>query len=86
MERFADATTDAALRWLGTSSSAGTRSPWFLWVHYYDPHAPYEPPLDLAERYSRAPYDGEIAFVDRQLARLLHALDVTNEPAARSSS
>jgi arylsulfatase A-like enzyme/tetratricopeptide (TPR) repeat protein len=79
VERFADATTDAALRWLGTSSSAGTRSPWFLWVHYYDPHAPYEPPLDLAERYSRAPYDGEIAFVDRQLARLLHALDVTNE-------
>ena len=79
VERFADATTDAALRWLATSSSAGSPSRWFLWVHYYDPHAPYEPPADLAERYNRAPYDGEIAFVDRQLARLLQALDVTNE-------
>src|SRR5437867_2933078 len=81
VERFADATTDAALRWLATSISAGPGSRWFLWVHYYDPHAPYEPPADLAERYSLAPYDGEIAFVDRQLARLLHALDAANETA-----
>src|SRR5438034_6926869 len=79
VERFADATTDAALRWLATSSSAGAPSRWFLWVHYYDPHAPYEPPADLAERYSAAPYAGELASVDRQLARLLHALDVRNE-------
>jgi arylsulfatase A-like enzyme/Flp pilus assembly protein TadD len=82
VERFADATTDAVLRWFGTSSSAaGPQSPWFLWVHYYDPHAPYEPPADLAERYRRMPYDGEIAFVDRQLARLLQVLDVRNERA-----
>jgi choline-sulfatase len=79
VERFADATTDAALRWLAAPGSAGPPSRWFLWVHYYDPHAPYEPPADLAQRYRGAPYDGEIAFVDRQLARLLHALDVTNE-------
>jgi choline-sulfatase len=78
VERTADATTDAALRWLA-SGSAGPASRWFLWVHYYDPHAPYEPPPDLADRFSRAPYDGEIAFVDRQLARMLHALDVSNE-------
>jgi len=82
VERFADATTDAALRWLGAASSArAPESRWFLWVHYYDPHAPYEPPADLAERYRQAPYDGEIAFVDRQLARLFGALDVTNETA-----
>jgi choline-sulfatase len=82
VERFADATTDAVLRWFGTSSAAASpQSPWFLWVHYYDPHAPYEPPADLAERYRRMPYDGEIAFVDRQLARLLELLDVRNERA-----
>jgi len=81
VERFADATTDAALRWLATSGSAEPASRWFLWVHYYDPHAPYEPPADLAERYRGAPYDGEIAFVDRQLARLLHALDVRSDTA-----
>jgi choline-sulfatase len=80
VERFADATTDAALRWLNASGSGGgSPSRWFLWVHYYDPHAPYEPPPDLVERYRRAPYDGEIAFVDRQLARLLGALDTRNE-------
>jgi arylsulfatase A-like enzyme/tetratricopeptide (TPR) repeat protein len=73
VERFADATTDAALRWL--AAPADRQAPWFLWVHYYDPHAPYEPPGDLAERYRDAPYDGEIAFVDRQLARLLQASD-----------
>ena len=80
VERFADATTDAALRWFTSATSAVT-APWFVWVHYYDPHAPYEPPGDLAEQYREAPYDGEIAFVDRQLARLLKALDAGNEAA-----
>jgi arylsulfatase A-like enzyme/tetratricopeptide (TPR) repeat protein len=71
VERFADATTDAVLRWLAAPSG----TPFFLWVHYYDPHAPYEPPGALAERFRAAPYDGEIAFVDSQLARLLRALE-----------
>ena len=77
VERFADATTDAALRWLPTvrPATGSSGAPWFLWMHYYDPHAPYEPPADLAERFRASPYDGEIAFVDRQLARLLQAID-----------
>lgn len=73
VERLADATTDAALRWLATSKSAQPSTRWFLWVHYYDPHAPYEPPGELAAEFRDAPYDGEIAFVDRQLARLINA-------------
>src|SRR5438093_5998304 len=73
VERFADGTTDAALRWLA-GPATGTR-PFFLWVHYYDPHAPYEPPGPLGERFRSSPYDGEIAFVDSQLARLLGALN-----------
>jgi choline-sulfatase len=81
VERFADATTDAVLRWLDTASLVeGARSaPWFLWVHYYDPHAPYEPPADLATRFRDAPYDGEIAFVDRELSRLFRTLDAKGE-------
>lgn len=82
VERFADATTDAVLRWLATASprEAPQPAPWFLWVHYYDPHAPYEPPVaDLADRYRQSPYDGEIAFVDRQLGRLLQTIDVRGE-------
>ena len=77
VERFADATTDAVLQWLG-GRSGGDASvpPWFVWVHYYDPHAPYEPPApDLAARYRASPYDGEVAFVDRQIGRLLQTLD-----------
>jgi choline-sulfatase len=74
VERFADATSDAVLRWLQTPGGA-MGSPWFLWVHYYDPHAPYEPPPDLAARYAASPYDGEIASVDRQLARVLQAVE-----------
>lgn len=38
-EREAAATTDDALAWARVS-----RSPWFLWVHYQDPHGPYDPP------------------------------------------
>lgn len=77
VERLADATTDAGLRWLAAPASAGAAAPFFLWMHYYDPHAPYEPPGDLATRFRSTPYDGEVAFVDAQLARLFRALDET---------
>ncbi|HSD25853.1 MAG TPA: sulfatase-like hydrolase/transferase, partial [Vicinamibacteria bacterium] len=73
VERFADATTDAVLRWLETPAEGAAR-PFFLWVHYYDPHAPYEPPGEFATRFRAAPYDGEVAFADQQLGRLLDAL------------
>jgi arylsulfatase A-like enzyme/Flp pilus assembly protein TadD len=71
VERTADQTTDAALGWLDTASSApGAHAPFFLWVHYFDPHAPYEAPAAFMAG-GESPYDGEIAFVDAQLARLL---------------
>lgn len=75
IERPALATTDAALRWLAAPAAAQGSAPWFLWVHYYDPHAPYEPPDDLAARFAAQPYDGEVASVDRQLQRLLQQVD-----------
>jgi choline-sulfatase len=74
VERFGDATTDATLRWLKAATGPAPQ-PYFLWIHYYDPHAPYEPPGDLADRFRGSPYDGEIAFVDRQIARLFAALE-----------
>ena len=42
-ERAAEAVTDAALAWLARRPSA---RPFFVWVHYYDAHAPYQPPGD----------------------------------------
>jgi len=98
----ADLTTAAVLRWL----EANPPSPFFLWVHYYDPHYPYTPPAPFDNRYDPdydgefsgdmdtirrilsgaslsardkahvvAQYDGEIAFVDQQVGRLLNALE-----------
>jgi arylsulfatase A-like enzyme/uncharacterized protein HemY len=70
-ERRADEVTDAALAWLGRER----RAPFFAWVHYYDAHATYRPPAPYDARFRDAPYDGEIAFMDAQLGRLLRALD-----------
>ena len=75
VERTADRTTDAALAWLDAARPAGSaRPPFFLWVHYFDPHAPYEAPAESMAG-AASPYDGEIAFVDAQLGRLLRRLE-----------
>ena len=71
-ERRGDATTDAALRWLRRRDP---HRPFFAWVHYFDAHAPYAPPAPFAERFAGALYEGEIAFVDTQVGRLLAGLD-----------
>jgi len=69
-ERPAAAVTDAALRWLGAESGR-----FFLWVHYYDVHAAYRPPEPFATRFAALPYDGEAAYVDQEIGRLLGELD-----------
>ncbi len=71
VERRADATTDAALAVL-----QGLRAPFFLWVHYYDPHEPYAAPSPWAKEATgpHAAYDAEIAFMDDQIGRLVRAL------------
>ena len=71
IERPAGEVTDAALAWL--DEAPGAR--FFSWVHYYDPHSPYEPPEPFAERYRNRPYVGEIAYVDSEVGRLLAWLD-----------
>jgi choline-sulfatase len=73
VERPADQTTRAAVRWLDERSSSP--APWLLWIHYYDPHSPYEPPPEYARRFASCPYDGEIAFVDAQLGLLFQRLE-----------
>lgn len=70
-ERPADETTDAALARL-----AALRPPYFLWVHYFDPHEEYRPPTVFADAAAgpHRLYDGEIAFMDAEIGRLLAAL------------
>ncbi|HEX6852404.1 MAG TPA: sulfatase-like hydrolase/transferase [Candidatus Polarisedimenticolaceae bacterium] len=50
------------------------RGRFFLWLHYYDPHDPYEPPAPWNARFQGRPYDGEIAYVDNEVGRVLRAL------------
>jgi arylsulfatase A-like enzyme/Flp pilus assembly protein TadD len=69
-ERPANEVIDRALDWLARGDSA----PFFLWVHLYDAHAPYAPPEPYRSRFTDRPYDGEIAFLDAQVGRLLERL------------
>lgn len=68
--RAADVTADHAIRWLQQQTS----KPFFLWVHFYDAHFPYDPPSAFRKQYPQDPYDAEIAFEDQQLGRVLDAV------------
>jgi choline-sulfatase len=70
-ERRAGEVVDHALAWLARPRKA----PFFLWVHLFDPHAPYEPPEPWRRRFAARPYDGEIAYADSELGRLVAWLD-----------
>lgn len=69
-ERRAEDVNKAALQWLDRRPSG----PFFMWVHYFDPHFSYEPPSPFREEYFFHPYDGEIAYTDSQIGKLLEAL------------
>lgn len=84
--RLAGPSTDLAIQWL---DEHGHES-YFLWVHYFDPHEPYEPPAPFDTMFTAgitepvapaeerdhkvALYDGAISYTDRELGRLLEAL------------
>ena len=70
-ERRGDVVVDRALAWLGGNDGR----PFFAWVHLYDAHAPYVPPEPFRSRFASSAYDGEIAFVDEQVQRVLNAID-----------
>jgi arylsulfatase A-like enzyme/tetratricopeptide (TPR) repeat protein len=71
VQRPGNLVVDSALGWLGAHEQA----PFFAWIHLYDPHAPYEPPEPLRSAFAGRGlgglYDGEIAFADEQVGRLL---------------
>ena len=69
-ERKGDETTRHATEWL----IAHGREPFFLFVHYYDPHDPYEPPEPFASKWAGDPYSGEVAFADHGVGVVLEKL------------
>jgi arylsulfatase A-like enzyme/tetratricopeptide (TPR) repeat protein len=69
-ERKAEAVLARSLEWLTTRSG-----PWFAWIHIFDPHHPYEPPEPFRTQFKDRLYDGEVAYVDASLKRLVDALE-----------
>lgn len=78
-EATSEDVTDDALDWLGEERKKGPEKPFFLWVHYIEPHAPYRFHKEYADRVGvnddkltkKDRYDTEIAAVDESIARLL---------------
>lgn len=68
--RPANVTVDHAIRWLNQRSG----KPFFVWLHLYDAHEPYNPPAQFRRQYPNDPYDAEIAFEDYELGRFLDVI------------
>jgi arylsulfatase A-like enzyme/tetratricopeptide (TPR) repeat protein len=72
VQRPGDVTVAEAVRWLDRRPSD---RPFFLWLHLYDPHDPYEPPEPFKSAFASRPYDGEVAFTDSLIGELRRALE-----------
>jgi arylsulfatase A-like enzyme len=73
----ADAVADTALHWLARRPKGEGARPFLLWLHFYDPHSPYQAP-EAATRFGDRDsdrYDAEIAYADQHIGRVLAALD-----------
>jgi arylsulfatase A-like enzyme len=70
IERRGDEVVARASAWL----SQHAKGPFFMWVHLYDAHDPYDPPEPYKTRYASEPYDGEIAYEDAAVGKLLRQL------------
>src|SRR5262249_31314018 len=69
VERRAGDVVAHAIAWLKKNPKA----PFFIWIHLYDPHAPYDPPPPFDKRFPD-PYDGEIAYADSALGKVFDYL------------
>src|SRR5208282_3723179 len=67
VDRRAGESVAHAIAWLKKTP----RRPFFLWLHLYDPHSPYDPPEPYRSEYRSHPYDGEIAYADHELGKLM---------------
>lgn len=72
-----DEVTRRAMTWLREYGSV--KQPWFLWVHYFDPHDLYQVHPGISEAFGTDTpmrrYDGEIAFTDHHIGRLIRFID-----------
>ena len=67
LEKRGEQIYDEFADWYGRNQS----KPTFAWVHLYDPHFPYEPPNPYLQKFKDHPYDGEVAYTDEIVSRIL---------------
>jgi arylsulfatase A-like enzyme/thioredoxin-like negative regulator of GroEL len=67
LQRPAEAVIADALGWMSTQSAHASK-PFFVWIHLYDPHTPYDPPARF-RALLKNPYDGEIAYADDAIGK-----------------
>jgi choline-sulfatase len=70
LERRAEDVANHATGWL----SHHQQTPFFIWLHFYDPHEPYDPPEPFKSHFASEPYDGEIAYTDSVVGSVLDVL------------
>ncbi len=69
-QRRAGDVTDIACEWLEQVGE----DPFFLMAHYFDPHSKYDPPPPFKEKFGKRRYEGEVAYTDSEIGRLLESL------------
>ncbi len=79
-ERPASQVVDEAIAWLRGTQSTATAARVFMWVHFFEPHAPYGDASSGRPTLER--YDDEIATADREAGRLLQALGTAAQDTA----
>ncbi len=67
IERRGTEVVDHAIAWL----NAHPKGPYFIWIHLYDAHDPYDPPEPYKTNYAATPYNGEIAYQDFAVGQLM---------------
>lgn len=69
-QRLAEDVYNSAKKWVEKNHD----EKFFVWVHYFDPHDPYTPPPPFDKKYKTRPYEGEIAYTDIYVGKLIHLL------------
>jgi len=72
-ERNADSVLRAFLNWYSSRPAADAK-PFFVWIHFYDPHAPYLAPSEFAKQYPSDPYAAEVAYTDSVVGKVLKSV------------
>jgi arylsulfatase A-like enzyme/Flp pilus assembly protein TadD len=73
-ERKAEEVANIFSAWLDKQAA----EPFFAWVHFFDPHLPYQPPPPFSQEFAAEPYDGEIAYMDEYVGKVIEKLREKN--------